>query len=55
MTEKKGRPSLNTWNEDIKAAKELFYPKEVIEALEREPNPIRRSRILASARRATTK
>lgn len=38
------------WNEDIRAAKELFYPKEVIEMLENEPDANKRQAILREAR-----
>lgn len=38
------------WREDIRAAKELCYPKIVVELLEREENPRRRANILADAR-----
>ena len=40
----------NNWKADIIAAKELCYSREVIEALSNEPNPIKRSIILATAR-----
>lgn len=40
----------SNWKADISAAKELFYPEEVIEALSNEPNPIKRSIILTTAR-----
>ena len=40
----------NNWKADIIAAKELCYSREVIEALSNEPNPIKRSIILTTAR-----
>lgn len=40
----------NNWKADIIAAKELCYSREVIEALSNEPNPIKRSIILKTAR-----
>ncbi len=49
-----GRPT-DTWNEDIRAAKELLYPPEVIEALTNESNPIKRTRLLTSARKEACK
>lgn len=36
--------------EDIRIAKELLYPKEVIDKLRREDDPIKRQRILHAAR-----
>lgn len=41
----------SNWKADISAAKELFYPEEVVEALSKEPNPIKRSIILTTARK----
>lgn len=38
------------WREDVTAAKELLYPKEVIRRLEDEPDPNKRQRILHDAR-----
>ena len=38
------------WREDVKAAKELLYPKETIRQLEDEPDPYKRQRILHDAR-----
>lgn len=38
------------WSEDIRAAKELFYSKEVIEMLENEPDANKRQSILREAR-----
>lgn len=35
---------------DVGIAKELFYPKEVIKALQNEPDPDKRQRILRDAR-----
>lgn len=40
----------NNWKADIMAARELCYSREVIEALSNEPNPIKRSIILTTAR-----
>lgn len=40
----------NNWKADIIAARELCYSKEIIEALSNEPNPIKRSIILTTAR-----
>lgn len=40
----------NNWKADIIAARELCYSREVIEALSNEPNPIKRSIILTTAR-----
>lgn len=45
-----GYRQTNNWKADIIAARELLYPREVIEALSNEPNPIKRSIILATAR-----
>ena len=39
-----------SWKADIKAAKELLYPKSVIEALEAEKDSNKRNLILRSAR-----
>lgn len=39
-----------SWKADIKTAKELLYPDEVIEALKAEKNSSKRSLILRSAR-----
>lgn len=39
-----------SWREDVTAAKELLYPKEVIRLLEDEPDPNKRQRILHDAR-----
>ena len=36
--------------EDLKIAKDLCYPKEVIEMLENEPDPIKRQRIMNDTR-----
>lgn len=36
--------------EDLKIAKDLCYPKEVIDKLENEPDPIKRQRILHDTR-----
>lgn len=38
------------WNNDIKVAKELHYPKSVIELLKKEPDAKKRSRILHDER-----
>ena len=40
----------NNWKADIIAARELCYSREVIEVLSNEPNPIKRSIILTTAR-----
>lgn len=45
-----GYRQTNNWKADIIAAKELCYSREVIEALSNEPNPIKRSIILTTAR-----
>lgn len=39
------------WKADIRAAKELCYPKKVIRMLEDEPNANKRSKILTNARK----
>lgn len=39
-----------SWREDVTAAKELLYQKEVIRRLEDEPDPNKRQRILHDAR-----
>lgn len=39
-----------SWKADIKTAKELLYPDEVIEALKAEKDPNKRDLILRSAR-----
>lgn len=39
-----------SWKADIKTAKELLYPDEVIEALKDEKDPNKRNLILRSAR-----
>ena len=44
------REQLKEWKEQIKIAKDLCYPKIVIEKLMAEPNPIRRDAILHDAR-----
>lgn len=36
--------------EDIKTARQLCYPRSVIERLKKEPDPVKRQRILTSAR-----
>lgn len=38
------------WRNDIRAAKELLYPKEVVRKIEDEPDPHKRQRILHDAR-----
>lgn len=38
------------WMRDIKAAKELCYPKVVVEMIENESSPYKRTRILHNAR-----
>lgn len=38
------------WKQDVRAAKELGYPKEVVQKLEKEPFRDKRLRILATAR-----
>lgn len=38
------------WEKDIQVARELLYPSTVIEALKREPESIKRTRILQNAR-----
>ena len=45
-----GYRQTNNWKADIIAARELCYSREVIEALSNEPNPIKRSIILTTAR-----
>lgn len=45
-----GYRQTNSWKADIIAARELCYSREVIEALSNEPNPIKRSIILTTAR-----
>lgn len=37
------------WKEDIKAARELCYPKTVVELLKNEPSASKRQRILCDA------
>ena len=49
------RESKMQWREDIRAAEELMYPKEVIEQLEKEPDAVKRANILSRARNATYK
>lgn len=44
------REQLNEWKEDIKIAKELCYPKLVIEKISAEIDPEKRTRILYDAR-----
>lgn len=39
-----------SWREDVKAAKELLYSKQVIKQLEYESDPHKRQRILHDAR-----
>ena len=39
------------WMQDVRAAKELGYPKEVVQKLEKEPIRDKRMTILATARR----
>ena len=41
--------------EDIKIARELLYPKNVIKRLENEPDPVKRQRILSNARNGVYK
>lgn len=38
------------WNEDIRTAKELCYPRSVIQMLKEEPDQQKRTRILHDAR-----
>lgn len=38
------------WHNDIKAAKELHYPKYVVEMLKKEPDAEKRTKILHDAR-----
>lgn len=52
MGKKKYDPVGNTIQEDVKVARELRYPKEVIEKLRGEPDPDKRQRILKNARNA---
>lgn len=40
----------NSIRSDVRAAKELLYPNEVIEALKAEKDPIKRGKILRNAR-----
>lgn len=40
----------DTWKADVKAAKELCYPKSVVEALKHESDSNKRARILIDAR-----
>lgn len=42
----------NEWKCDIRVARELLYPKSVIEALMNEPDPYQRQKILTNARKA---
>lgn len=46
----KEQSAVLSWREDVTAAKELLYPKEVIRRLEDEPDPNKRQRILHDAR-----
>ena len=46
---------IDLWKNDIKAAKELYYSDYVIEKLKQESDPIKRSRILATARQELEK
>lgn len=41
---------VDEWEQDIKTARELHYPKEVIEALAEESDSFKRSKILLNAR-----
>ena len=41
--------------EDIKTARQLCYPRSVIERLKKEPDPVKRQRILTSARNGNYK
>lgn len=45
-----GRRYASDQHEDIKIARELHYPKKVIEKLENEPDTNKRQRILKNAR-----
>lgn len=45
-----GRRYASDQQEDIKIARELCYPRSVIEQLENEPDPCKRQRILRTAR-----
>lgn len=55
MSNYKYIPKPNDQREDIRAAKELYYPKYVIEMLEKEPDPDKRQRILHDARKRILK
>lgn len=55
MANKKPSYGYSIQQNDIRAAKELFYPNDVIEALKHEPDPFKRERILMNARIASTK
>jgi hypothetical protein len=49
-SEKSTKVSENKWINDIKIAEDLKYPKSVIQALKREPDPTKREGILRKAR-----
>ena len=55
MEAKRGRKFNSPQMEDIKTAEQLCYPRSVIEKLRKEPDPVKRQRILTSARNGVYK
>lgn len=45
--------SKTQWQQDVRIAKQLCYPKVVIKLLKEEPDPIKRTKILWEARNGT--
>ena len=50
-----GRKYKSPQEEDVKTARQLCYPRSVIERLQKEPDPVKRQRILTSARNGICK
>jgi len=55
MDDGRGRTKNDLWKADIKAAKELFYSKDIINKLRNEPDPSKRNRILTNTRMGTSR